>query len=95
MLRLAFAWCIEFEKELCVWECASQDRPNLGDVGQEGRVIGSECYSLLGDIQTSMLGVHRGAYIKTKGQNYTQNSRLDNKAAAIWSLTWGNLHKTC
>lgn len=39
----------------------SQGRPKLGGAGQEGRVSGSECHPLLGEIQTSMLGVHWGA----------------------------------
>lgn len=44
----------------------SQGRSKLGGAGQEGRGTGSECHPLLGDIQTSMLGVHWGAYHKDK-----------------------------
>lgn len=66
----------------------SQGRPKLGDAGQEGRVTGSECYPLFGDIQTSMLGVHWSAYHKDKRPKL--HSVLNN-ATAIWRLTCSNL----
>lgn len=36
------------KRTLCL-ECADQARPNLGDAGQEGRVMGSECHPLPSD----------------------------------------------
>lgn len=55
-------------------ECADQARPNLGDAGQEGRVVGYECHPLLSDKQSVQYLEHMEALnIKTEGYNYSQN----------------------